>query len=84
LKANTEFIWTDKCRKAIDLLINVVTSGPVLVAPDQDRQFKLEVDASQYALGGILWQQDPANPKLLQAVGFFSSTLSPVERNYSI
>jgi hypothetical protein len=56
LKANAEFIWTDECRKAIDLLINVVTLSPVLVAPDQDRQFELEVDASQYALGGILWQ----------------------------
>jgi hypothetical protein len=56
LKANAEFIWTDECKKAIDLLIDVVTSSPVLVAPDQDRQFELEVDASQYALGGILWQ----------------------------
>jgi hypothetical protein len=56
LKANAKFIWTDECKKAIDLLIDVVTSSPVLVAPDQDRQFELEVDASQYALGGILWQ----------------------------
>jgi hypothetical protein len=56
LKANAEFIWTDECRKAIDLLIEVVTSSPVLVTPDQDQQFELEVDASQYALGGILWQ----------------------------
>jgi hypothetical protein len=34
LKANAEFIWTDECKKAIDLLVNVVTSSPVLVAPD--------------------------------------------------
>jgi len=56
LKANTEFIWTDECRKAINLLVDVVTSSPVLIAPNQDQQFELEVDASQYALGGILWQ----------------------------
>jgi hypothetical protein len=36
LKANAEFIWMDECRKAIDLLVDVVTSSPVLVAPDQD------------------------------------------------
>jgi hypothetical protein len=46
LKANAEFIWTDECKKAIDLLIDVVTLSPILVAPDQDRQFELEVDAS--------------------------------------
>jgi hypothetical protein len=79
LKANAEFIWTDECKAAIDLLIDIVTSAPVLVAPDQDRQFELEVDASQFALGGILWQRDPASPKLLHAVGFFSGTLSPAE-----
>ena len=79
LKANAPFGWTNKCCKAINLLINIVTSSPVLVAPDQDQQFELEVDASQYTLGGILWQQDPASPKLLRAVGFFSSTLSPAE-----
>lgn len=70
---------TLKCRKAIDLLIDIVTFSPVLVAPDQDQQFELEVDASQFALGGILWQQDPVSPKLLRVVGFFSSTLSSAE-----
>ncbi len=50
----------------------------------QDRQFELEVDASQFTLGAILWQQDPANKKKLQAVGYFSSTLNPAERNYKI
>jgi hypothetical protein len=84
LKANAEFIWTNECKATIDLLINIVTSSPVLVALDQDCQFELEVDASRFALGGILWQRDPASPKLLHAVGFFSSTLSPAERNYSI
>jgi hypothetical protein len=56
LKANAEFIWMDEYQKAIDLLINVVTLSPILVAPNQDQQFELEVDASQYTLGGILWQ----------------------------
>jgi hypothetical protein len=46
LKKNTEFAWTPNCTHALDTLIKVVPSHPVLVAPDQDRQFKLEVDAS--------------------------------------
>ena len=77
-------MWTPDCARALDILIKVVTSHPVLVAPDQDCQFELEVDASQYALGAILWQRDPANAKKLRAVGYYSSTLSPAEMNYKI
>jgi hypothetical protein len=65
LKKETPFHWTIKCRQALDSLIEIITSSPVLVAPDQSRQFELEVDASQFAIGAILWQRDPANPKKL-------------------
>jgi hypothetical protein len=44
--------------KALDCLIHIVTSEPVLVPPDTSRQFILEVDASQYAMGAILFQAD--------------------------
>ncbi len=84
LKKDTPFIWTSNCLGALETLIKVVTSQPVLVALDQDQQFKLEVDASQFALEAILWQWDPANKKKLQAVGYFSTTLNPAERNYKI
>jgi len=84
LKKDAPFIWTPECHQALDTLIDIVTSSPVLIAPDQDRQFKLEVDASQFAIGAILWQRDPANAKKLRAVGYYSTTLSPAERNYKV
>jgi hypothetical protein len=56
LKKDTPFEWTPECRASLDTLIDIVTSSPVLVAPDQERQFELEVDASQFAIGAILWQ----------------------------
>ena len=84
LKKDTLFEWTPKCRASLDTLIDIVTSSPILVAPDQDHQFELEVDASQFAIGAILWQRDPANPKKLRACGYYSATLSPAERNYKI
>jgi RNase H-like domain found in reverse transcriptase len=62
LKNNTPFIWTEQCKKALDTLIDIVTMSPILCAPDPNQQFELEVDASQYALGAILWQRDPALP----------------------
>jgi RNase H-like domain found in reverse transcriptase/Integrase zinc binding domain len=84
LKKDNLFIWTPECVKALNTLIKVVTSSSVLVAPDQDRQFELEVDASQYALGAILWQRDPAMPQKLCAIGYYSKTLAPAEMNYKI
>ncbi len=79
LKKDTIFEWTPDCRQALDTLIDIVTSSPVLVAPDQDCQYELEVDASQFSIGAILWQRDPANVKKLHTVGYYSATLSPVE-----
>ena len=38
------------------MLIDIITSSLVLVALNQDYQFELEVDASQFAIGAILWQ----------------------------
>jgi len=79
LKANVPFIWTSDCHQALDTLINTICLHPILMAPDQDRQFELEVDVSQFALGAILWQRDPANAKKLRAIGYYSKTLSPAQ-----
>jgi hypothetical protein len=84
LKKDAIFEWTLEHRASLDTLIDIVTSSPVIVAPDQDRQFELEVDASQFAIEAILWQWDPANTKKLQACGYYSTTLSPAEWNYKV
>jgi hypothetical protein len=55
LKKDFTFNWTPKCTQALDQLIHIVTSEPVLAPPDMERQFIPEVDASQYATGTILF-----------------------------
>jgi hypothetical protein len=56
LKKNTKFLWTENCTKALDWIINILTMAPVLTHPDPDKPFELEVDASDYATGAILFQ----------------------------
>jgi len=46
------------CEDAVKKLIGLVTSEPVIVPPDPDRQFILYVDASQFATGAVLYQPD--------------------------
>ena len=84
MKKDAVFEWTPEHHASLDTLIDIVISSPIIVEPDQDHQFELEVDASQFAIGTILWQRDPTNPKKLWACGYYSTTLSPVEQNYKV
>jgi hypothetical protein len=82
LKKNIKFVWTENCTKALDRIINILTTEPVLTHPDPEKPFELEVDALDYATGAILFQQDKrGKPKPL---GFHSKTLSKEEMNYDI
>ena len=78
----TQFCWTQKCTDALDELIKRVTTEPVLWHPDPSKPYKLEVDASAFALGSILYQRDDNNKR--RAVAYHSKALNQAKRNYSI
>ena len=89
LKKETEFLWTPKCTFALETLINIVITSPILTAPDPDRQFILEVDASQYATRAILFQvdmtrTDTRNRPILRACRYHSKTFNATEQRYLI
>ena len=71
-----------ECTQAIHTLKAIVSSDPVLRRPNHNRPFELKVDASQYALGAILYQRNDGGK--LQAVGYYSQTLNLAERNYDV
>ena len=55
---------------------------PVLAAPDLDKEFRVEADASNYATGGVLSMK--GSNKLWRPVTFIFKSLSDTERNYKI
>ena len=55
---------------------------PVLAAPDLDKEFRVEVDASNYATGGVLSMK--CSDDLWRLVAFISKSLNDTERNYKI
>ena len=74
---------------ALTTLCNIITSKPVLVSPDQNEQFILEVDASQYVTGVILYQadknmKDRKGKPILHPCGYHSQTFSAMEQRYPI
>lgn len=81
-KKNVPFVWKEEHTKALDQLIQRVTTAPVLACPDPDRQFFLEVDASSFALGAVLFQKESSGKR--RDVAYFSKALTATERNYDI
>ena len=55
---------------------------PVLAAPDLDKKIKMEVDALDYAMGGMLLIE--GEDRLWKPVTFLSKSLNETERNYKI
>src|ERR1700742_3454035 len=81
-KKDVPFDWTKECADTLKALILKVTTAPTLTYPDPQKQFELEVDASLFAIGAILFQCDDKGKK--RDVAYYSKALNPAERNYPV
>ena len=53
-----------------------------MAAPDIDKKMRMEVDVSDYAMGGVLSME--CKDGLWRPVAFLSKLLNEMERNYKI
>jgi len=74
--------WKEEQQKVFDELKRVFTTRLVLAAPDLNKEFRVEADASNYATGGVLSMK--GSNELWRPVAFISKSLSDTERNYEI
>ena len=54
VKKNKKWEWTEREEKAFKELKERFTKEPVLAAPDIDKKMRMEVNTSDYAVGGVL------------------------------
>ena len=54
VKKDKRWDWTEREEKAFKELKEQFTKEPMLAAPDIDKKMRMEVDASDYATGGVL------------------------------
>ncbi|GJP74531.1 hypothetical protein CLOP_g5095 [Closterium sp. NIES-67] len=81
LKKNTPDKWEPKHQEAMEQLKQALTSAPVLILPDPERDYVIEADASDEAMGAVL-MQDQGNG--LQPIAYLSKKLHGAELNYPI
>jgi hypothetical protein len=70
---NTKVIWDDQMREALEKIKVLLLENVVLEIADPYKPYVLEVDSSDYAVGGVLSQHNAANE--LRPVAFFSRKL---------
>lgn len=75
--------WTASCENSFCELKRRLTENPVLRQPDTTRPFFLNADASEWAIGCELLQEDPETGRL-HPVAYDGRKLTPAEINYPI
>ena len=82
VKKNQKWNWTEKQEKAFRGLKEQFMKELVLAAPDLDRKMRMEVDASDYVMDGVLSIEGEDGK--WKPVTFLSKSLNEIEKNYEI
>ena len=76
LKKDTKFNWTEECEASFQELKKRVVTAPVLILPDQCKDYQVYCDVSRRGLGAVLMQEG-------RVVSYASRQLKPHELNYA-
>ena len=76
--------WTLSGREKFAALKQALITAPVLAFPDYEKQFIIQSDASGYAIGSVLLQEQANNsPVKYRPIAFAGRKLTDTERRYS-
>ena len=76
LKKDSRFNWTEECEASFQELKKHLVTSPVLILPDERKDYEVYCDASHRGLGAVLMQEG-------RVVSYASRQLKPHELNYA-
>ena len=82
VKKERKWEWTEKQEEAFEEFKKRFMQEPVLAAPDLDKKMRMEVDALDYAMEGVLSMEEEDGK--WRPVTFLYKSLNETERNYEI
>lgn len=80
-KTGVKFTWTQVCQDSFQKLKSMLVSAPILQHYSERLETRIETDASDGVVAGVLSQKHQEN---WLPVAFFSKTMNPAECNYQI
>jgi hypothetical protein len=75
-KRHKSFHWIEEAEKSFNLLKKKITEQPILVLPDFSKTFQVRCDASGFAIGAVLSQDD-------RLIAYFSEKMNEAKIKYS-
>ena len=67
-RKHAKFAWTQEAQSAFETLKQSLLQAPLLAFPDISKPFRLYTDASQYALGAVLIQEQNGQDRVIQYI----------------
>ena len=84
LKKGNDLSWDEECQQAFEQLKKDLAELPKVIHPNYNKPFRLCTDASDYALGGVLeQQQDESDNESFQPIWYISKSLRGPELRYT-
>ena len=77
IRKEQKWKWKREQEKAFERLKTVFTTEPILAIPDINREIRVEADASDYAMGGVL--STKCEDGRWRPVAFISKSLNATE-----
>ena len=73
LEKDTKFYFDESCRKAFEKIKSRLVEAPIIAKPDWNREFEIMCDASDFAMGAVLEQNEE---KVFKAIYYASTTFN--------
>ena len=75
-KRHKSFKWKEEAEKRFNILKEKITERPILVFPNFGKKFQVRCDASGFAIGAVMSQDN-------RPVAYFSEKLNETKKKYS-
>ena len=82
LLGKAKFVWGEDQKVAFKKLKEALTKSPILTIADTNSPFRIQTDASKFAIGGVLLQKRETGR--WHPVAFYSRKLGKAEKNYPV